>query len=557
MSTTTEKTKKLAAHVKTAVDQAAQLAAGAKTTAVKTTGQTAAGQGGTGYVEYTGGDQELDRALKSLSDQYSQARERALAGETAAVSEMRQANDKANQLRNEKGYAAQLADKDITYVKSLSEGASGQKEAGTAGGTVRTQQVTTTAAAAAPQVNDYSGYLEEMAKAKKEAAIAQLQAAYEKNLAQLDKAGEDITPAYTAARNAAAGQAEKSKRQFNEYAAANGLGSGAGGQAQLAIGNQLQGTLGDLDAREADALSALELQRTQTQLNYNAAIAKAQADGDYELAEQLYREKVRQDEAMVDQMKWQAQQDYQKAYFGWQQEQADRSAALQQAGRAQEQEEALRALLLQYAAGTGDYSGLGGVYTPEQIARLEEVWNAQKAAEAGQAQSDALAQRRAEADWAAKYGDYSGLKALGVDTTALEQAQAAKAAESAAKSTSSAARSSSSSSAYKPKLTASQVDKAISNGLVTDQVKADFAYYYGADYDKVFGSESGQEGESGQTQTGGTVTEARFTAALRTIATLLSQGETELAHQGAQSLEGKLDPRQKERLEEVWAKYAG
>lgn len=534
MSTTTEKTKKLATQVKTAVDQAVQLAAGAKTAAVKTTGQTAAGQSGTGYVEYTGGDQELDRALKSLSDQYSQARERALAGETGAVSEMREANDKANQLRNEKGYAAQLADKDIAYVKSLSEGASGQKETGAAAGTARTRQV--------PTVNDYSSYLEEMAKAKKEAAIAQLQAAYEKNLAQLDKAGEEIAPAYTAARNAAAGQAERSKRQFNEYAAANGLGSGAGGQAQLAIGSQLQGTLGDLDAKEADALSALELQRTQAQLDYNAAIAKAQADGDYELAGQLYQEKVRQDEALAEQMKWQAQQDYQNAYFGWQQDQADQSAA-------QKQEEALRALLLQYAAGTGDYSGLGGVYTPEQIARLEEVWSAQKAAEAGQAQAEALAQRRAEADWAAQYGDYSGLKALGVDTTALEQAQAAKAAGSTAKSTAS--------SAYKPKLTASQVDKAISNGLVTDQVKADFAYYYGADYDQIFGGESDQEGEGGQTRTGGTITEARFTAALRTIATLLSQGETELARQGAESLEGRLNFRQKERLEELWAEYIG
>ena len=63
MSTATEKARKLTTQVKTAVDQAVQLAAGEKKTAEKI-----AGQNSTGYVEYTGGDRELDAALKGLSD---------------------------------------------------------------------------------------------------------------------------------------------------------------------------------------------------------------------------------------------------------------------------------------------------------------------------------------------------------------------------------------------------------------------------------------------------------------------------------------------------------
>ncbi len=72
---------------------------------------------GTGYVEYTGGDTQLDKAISGYSQKYTQGREKALAGDPQGITEMREANDSANQLRNAKGYAAQLADKDIAYVK--------------------------------------------------------------------------------------------------------------------------------------------------------------------------------------------------------------------------------------------------------------------------------------------------------------------------------------------------------------------------------------------------------------------------------------------------------
>ena len=150
---------------------------------------------GTGYVEYTGGDTQLDKAISGYSQNYTQGREKALAGDPQGITEMREANDSANQLRNAKGYAAQLADKDIAYVK----GQMGYGQSGSGGSSVRGS-----GGVSAPEIKDYSDYIQAMAEAKKEAALRQLQAAYEKNLAQLEQARGEIAPTYEAARNRAA-----------------------------------------------------------------------------------------------------------------------------------------------------------------------------------------------------------------------------------------------------------------------------------------------------------------------------------------------------------------
>ncbi len=498
---------------------------------------------GTGYVEYTGGDTQLDKAISSYSQKYTQGREKALAGDPQGITEMREANDSANQLRNAKGYAAQLADKDIAYVK----GQMGYGQSGSGGSSVRGS-----GGVSAPEVKDYSDYIQAMAEAKKEAALRQLQAAYEKNLAQLEQARGEIAPTYEAARNRAAGQAAQSRRQFNEYAAAHGLGSGAGSQAQLALSNDLQGTLGDLSAREADALGKLELERAQAEVDYNAALAQARSQGDYELAQQLYTEKVRQDEALAQWTKWQAQQDYQNSYFDWQRQQAQRSdereAALAEARASGESEEQLRDMLFQYAQSTGDYGALEAYYTPQQIARLEEQWRAKANQTARDEEAEALEQARKEAEWAAKYGDYTALKELGVDTDYLERTQAAQLAAKSGSRTTSTAKGS---TGYKPRLTVSQVDKAIDNGRITDQVKQDFRYYYGVDYDTFF-----ETGEGDGTDGEGAISEYNFNTALDTLAGLMSRGEWKLARKGIDNLKGRLTRSQRIELERLIKGFA-
>ena len=173
------------------------------------------------------------------------------------------------------------------------------------------------------QVNDYSSYLEDMYAAKKRSALAQLDNAYQKNVNAINRAGEGIGTQYQNARNQAAGASELAARNFNEYAAASGLNSGAGGQAELARNVALQNNLNDISTQESSTLADLELQRANAETEYNNAIAQAEATGDYELAAALYQEKVRVEEALINQQIQQFQMDLQKYQLGYQ---ADRDA---------------------------------------------------------------------------------------------------------------------------------------------------------------------------------------------------------------------------------------
>ena len=167
-------------------------------------------------------------------------------------------------------------------------------------------------------LEDYSQYLEQMYAAKKAGALAQLQAAYESNLAALDRAGADVSEQYQAARNSTAGASELAKRNFAEYAAASGLNSGTGGQAELARSVTLQNGLNTIDTAEADTLADLELRRADAETQYNSAIAQAEAEGDYALAAALYQEKVRVQNALIDLEVQQQKLDFQRYQLQYQ-----------------------------------------------------------------------------------------------------------------------------------------------------------------------------------------------------------------------------------------------
>lgn len=167
-------------------------------------------------------------------------------------------------------------------------------------------------------VEDYSSYLQQMYAAQKAGALAQLQAAYESNLAALDRAGTGVAEQYQAARNSTAGASELAKRNFAEYAAASGLNSGTGGQAELARNVTLQNNLNTIDTAQADTLADLELQRTNAEIQYNNAIAQAEATGDYELASALYQEKVRVQDALIELEIQQQKMDLQRYQLAYQ-----------------------------------------------------------------------------------------------------------------------------------------------------------------------------------------------------------------------------------------------
>lgn len=150
------------------------------------------------------------------------------------------------------------------------------------------------------QIEDYSDYLKQMYDAKKQSALAQLKAAYDGSVASLDRAEEGLAEGYQTVRNETAGAHEQARRNFAEFAAANGLNSGAAGQAELTRGVSLQNNMNTIRTAEASALADLKLQRAEAETEYNAAIAQAEYTGEYELAAALYEEKVRVQEALIE-----------------------------------------------------------------------------------------------------------------------------------------------------------------------------------------------------------------------------------------------------------------
>ena len=155
--------------------------------------------------------------------------------------------------------------------------------------------------------NGLEDYLREMYAANLESQKAQLEAAYQQNLSELDASLSKSDAGYTEQKRQTTGTAEKEAANWRELANAMGLNSGAQGQAALAQSNQLQSNLNALNSAQATAQADIERQRALLGQQYQLAILEAQANNDFELANALYNEAVRQDEALRQQEQFNAQ----------------------------------------------------------------------------------------------------------------------------------------------------------------------------------------------------------------------------------------------------------
>lgn len=153
---------------------------------------------------------------------------------------------------------------------------------------------------------DYSEYLKQLNDAKKRKSAAALQSAYESSLAAINRSGATVDGDYRQARNTAAAQSAQEGKNFNEYAAANGLNSGTAGQAALARSVTLQNNLNALERDKAAAKADLETQRSDARSQYQSQLAQIEAEWDADLAQSLYEEKVRQ----AEQSQWQQELDF-------------------------------------------------------------------------------------------------------------------------------------------------------------------------------------------------------------------------------------------------------
>lgn len=147
--------------------------------------------------------------------------------------------------------------------------------------------------------NGTNGYINDMYDASLESQKQQLQSNYETDVSNLDaekeKAAreheEDLTRAYV--------ESYKKAKNFDEVQNAYGLTSGAMGQAKLAQGNQLQADMTSMRNTQQQIDAEIERQRSILAKEYAAAIAKAQADNDFERAQALYEQAKIEEERML------------------------------------------------------------------------------------------------------------------------------------------------------------------------------------------------------------------------------------------------------------------
>lgn len=143
-----------------------------------------------------------------------------------------------------------------------------------------------------------NGYINDMYDASLESQKQQLQSNYETNISNLDAEKEKAAREHDEDLNRTYVESYKKAKNFNEVQNAYGLTSGAMGQAALAQGNQLQADLTNLRATQEQVDAEIERQRSILAKEYAAAIAKAQADNDFERAQALYEQAQKEEERM-------------------------------------------------------------------------------------------------------------------------------------------------------------------------------------------------------------------------------------------------------------------
>ena len=164
-----------------------------------------------------------------------------------------------------------------------------------------------------PTQSSADSYIRQINRAQSDATLAALKGAYEQNVLVLDDAASRLPELYDVSRNRVYGESEIQRNAFNEHAAAQGLGSGAGTQVRLSKDNALLGNLASLSREEAGKRADLLLQKTKLMTAYNDGIATAKASGDLTLAKALYEDMIRVDTAALAAAKAQADEDY-RAY---------------------------------------------------------------------------------------------------------------------------------------------------------------------------------------------------------------------------------------------------
>lgn len=208
-------------------------------------------------------------------------------------------------------------------------------------------------------------YIKDIYEAQRQQAQADLEAAYNKNIGELDAAAAKIPETYDEARRQQTTQYEINRRSFNEQAAASGINAGAKAQIALSMNTANQGALGAINKAEANAVADIDRQRTLLKTQYQTEIAAAINRGKLEEAQALYNEYIRLEEAQRQAQQLNADEAYR--VYAMQQDEANKQYQLQ----------IYKAELL---AKSGDFSGYKALgFTDAEIASMRAAWEAEAA----------------------------------------------------------------------------------------------------------------------------------------------------------------------------------
>lgn len=290
---------------------------------------------------------ELDQnsaVIQAFKKQYDAAKAR---GDTSG---MTTANQGAEAERAKAGYSGGATGAAYSSIESPAYGQMSSQAFGTA------------PTAAPSAVPDNMSYLQQLNNAKQNANIRALRQQYDESVSNLNMQEAKLAPVYAAQRTGASNNMVQDKLAYNETAAATGLNSGVGGQAELARQNNYARTVSGINTAESTARAEFATRRQQLKSGLAASISAAVQSGNAALAEQQYNELIRQQELLASQemVALQAAQE------------ADQMAMKLAADKANN--------LAKYGVFSG-YEALG--YSPEEIAAMQSGYKTNQAKSGG------------------------------------------------------------------------------------------------------------------------------------------------------------------------------
>ena len=131
-------------------------------------------------------------------------------------------------------------------------------------------------------------YINDIYDRQKESTLRTLKSAYDSNVASIDTAKKALDTNSYEAKREVTGDAAITRQRLNEAFAANGLNTGAVGQANLALLNQKAANLNKIDLAKQQAQQEYDAQKAALMQTYQAEVKSAIQQNDADKAKALY-----------------------------------------------------------------------------------------------------------------------------------------------------------------------------------------------------------------------------------------------------------------------------